>query len=99
MHHPISKYAALGAVIAAAAWAGPAAASQLDDIQARATPLRGTHNASAPYGDQHAATREYGGHDVDMCKAVAGQMGLQVQHKPVSTEARIPEVKMGRVDM
>ncbi|OZI73798.1 ABC transporter substrate-binding protein [Bordetella genomosp. 2] len=99
MHHPISKYAALGAVIAAAAWAGPAAASQLDDIKARGTIVCGTQNASAPYGYQDPATREYVGYDVDMCKAVAGQMGLKVQHKPVSTEARIPEVKMGRVDM
>src|SRR5690606_6463677 len=99
MHHPISKYAALGAVIAAAAWAGPAAASQLDDIKARGTIVCGTQNASAPDGYQDPATREYVGYDVDMCKAVAGQMGLKVQHKPVSTEARIPEVKMGRVDM
>src|SRR3546814_19985457 len=34
-----------------------------------------------------------------MCKAVAKELGLKLQHKPVSTEARIPEVKMGRVDM
>ncbi|GAB1575750.1 ABC transporter substrate-binding protein [Bordetella petrii] len=99
MHHPINKYLALGAVIAAAAWAGPAAASQLDDIKARGTIVCGTQNASAPYGYQDPATREYVGYDVDMCKAVAGEMGLKVQHKPVSTEARIPEVKMGRVDM
>src|SRR5690606_41734853 len=99
MHHPVGTYAALGAVIAAAAWTGPAAASQLDDIKARGTIVCGTQNASAPYGYQDPATREYVGYDVDMCKAVAGQMGLKVQHKPVSTEARITAEKMGRVDI
>ncbi|NYT37472.1 transporter substrate-binding domain-containing protein [Allopusillimonas soli] len=79
--------------------AGSAAASQLDEAKARGTIICGTQNASSPYGYQDPDTRQYVGYDVDMCKAIAKEMGLKMEHKPVSTEARIPEVKMGRVDM
>ncbi len=34
-----------------------------------------------------------------MCKAIAKHLGVKMEHKPLSTEARIPEVKMGRVDL
>jgi polar amino acid transport system substrate-binding protein len=74
-------------------------ASRLDDIKARGSIICGTQNASAPYGYQDPATREYVGYDVDMCKAIAKQLGVKLVHKPLSTEARIPEVKMGRVDI
>lgn len=77
----------------------PAAAGKLDDIKARGTIVCATQNASSPYGFQDPKSREYVGYDVDMCKAIAKQMGLKLEHKPVSTAARIPEVKMGRVDM
>ena len=99
MKTPLINRAALGAILLSAVWAGPAMASQLDEIKARGTIVCGTQNASAPYGYQDPAAREYVGYDVDMCKAIAQEMGLKMQHKPVSTEARIPEVKMGRVDM
>jgi len=79
--------------------AGSAAASQLEEAKARGTIICGTQNASSPYGYQDPDTRQYVGYDVDMCKAIAKEMGLKMEHKPVSTEARIPEVKMGRVDM
>jgi polar amino acid transport system substrate-binding protein len=87
------------ALMIAAAWPAAASANRLDDIKQRGTLICGTQNASSPYGFQDTKTREYVGYDVDMCKAIAGQMGLKLQHKPLSTEARIPEVKMGRVDM
>ncbi|MCD0503249.1 ABC transporter substrate-binding protein [Bordetella petrii] len=99
MQQKFVKIFAAGAIFVSAAWAGHAAAGQLDDIKARGTVVCGTQNASSPYGYQDPATRQYVGYDVDMCKAIASQMGLKLQHKPVSTEARIPEVKMGRVDM
>ncbi|HYG45775.1 MAG TPA: ABC transporter substrate-binding protein [Bordetella sp.] len=99
MHHPLRTAVALGTIILSASWASPALADQWDDIKARGTIVCGTQNASSPYGFQDPAKREYVGYDVDMCKAIAKQLGLKLQHKPVSTEARIPEVKMGRVDM
>jgi len=99
MHNPIAKSLGFAAAALATAWCGHAAASQFDDIKARGTIVCGTQNASTPYGYQDPQTRQYVGYDVDMCKAIAKEMGLKLEHKPLSTEARIPEVKMGRVDM
>jgi len=89
----------LGTLALAVSWAGTASANRLDDIKQRGTLICGTQNASSPYGFQDPKTREYVGYDVDMCHAIAKQLGVAVQHKPLSTEARIPEVKMGRVDV
>jgi polar amino acid transport system substrate-binding protein len=76
-----------------------AMANKLEDIKARGTLICGTQNASSPYGFQDPNTRQYVGYDVDMCVAIAKQMGLKLEHKPLSTQARIPEIKMGRVDI
>lgn len=96
----IRKTVVLGLATAAAALvANTASANKLDEIKARGSLICGTQNASAPYGYQDPKTREYVGYDVDMCAAIAKQMGLKMEHKPLSTEARIPEVKMGRVDI
>lgn len=99
MANSIKTAAVVTAVALAAGWTGSAAANRLDDIKQRGTLICGTQNASSPYGFQDPKTREYVGYDVDMCEAIAKQMGLKMQHKALSTEARIPEVKMGRVDI
>src|SRR3546814_13655749 len=99
MHYRLNKTVVLGTIILSAFWGSQALANQWDDIKARGTIVCGTQNASSPYGFQDPEKREYVGYDVDMCKAVSQKLGLKMQHKPVSTEARIPEVKMGRVDM
>lgn len=100
MQDIIRKTMVLGLATAAAALvANTAMANKLDDIKARGTLICGTQNASSPYGFQDPKTREYVGYDVDMCKAIAKQMGVKLEHKPLSTEARIPELKMGRVDI
>lgn len=100
MQHIIRKTMVLGLATAASAMmANAAMANKLDDIKARGTLICGTQNASSPYGFQDPKTREYVGYDVDMCKAIAKQMGVKLEHKPLSTEARIPELKMGRVDI
>ena len=99
MHYRSIKTVVLGTILLSAVWGSQASANQWDEIKARGTIVCGTQNASSPYGFQDPAKREYVGYDVDMCKAIAKELGLKLQHKPVSTEARIPEVKMGRVDM
>lgn len=99
MQEIIRKTMVLGFAAAAALVTNTAMANKLDDIKARGTLICGTQNASSPYGFQDPKTREYVGYDVDMCKAIAKQMGVKLEHKPLSTEARIPELKMGRVDI
>ncbi|MNX91504.1 Glutamine-binding periplasmic protein precursor [compost metagenome] len=39
------------------------------------------------------------GFDVDLCGAIAKELGVKAEIKPVSVEARVPEVKLGRVDL
>lgn len=88
------------ALFLAALLAAPAAhADRLADIKARGKLICGTQNASAPYAFQDPASRSYVGYDVDMCNALAKGLGVKLEHKPLSTEARIPELKMGRVDV
>lgn len=74
-------------------------ADRLEQIKARGALICGTQNASAPYAFQDPKTRSYEGYDVDVCKALAKGLGVKLEHKPLSTEARIPELKMGRVDV
>lgn len=93
------RAATVGMAAVATLWASAAMANRLDEIKARGTLICGTQNASSPYAFQDPKTREYVGYDVDMCQAVAKQMGLKLEHKPMSTAARIPEVTMGRVDV
>ncbi len=80
-------------------WSNPASANRLEEIKNRGELICATQNASSPYGYQDPKERKYVGYDVDICQAVANQLKVKLQHKPVSTEARIPEVKMGRVDI
>ncbi len=89
----------LGLAAAAIFASSSVLANKLTDIKARGSIICGTQNASSPYGFQDPKTREYVGYDVDVCGAIAKQMGLKLVHKGLSTEARIPELKMGRVDM
>ncbi|MGH8811114.1 MAG: ABC transporter substrate-binding protein [Advenella sp.] len=94
-----SKSAWLLIALLASTWSTGAFANRLADIKSRGTLICGTQNASSPYGYQDPKQRKYVGYDVDICQALASELGVKPQHKPLSTEARIPEVKMGRVDI
>ncbi len=74
-------------------------ADRLADIKARGTLVCATLTSSEPLGFPDPATRQIVGFDVDMCNAVAKQLGVKLEHKGVSVEARIPELTLGRVDL
>lgn len=76
-----------------------AQARDLKTIEASKKLICGTQNASSPYAFQDPATRKFVGYDVDMCQALAKGMGLEFEHKAMSTETRIPELRSGRVDI
>jgi polar amino acid transport system substrate-binding protein len=76
-----------------------ASADQLADVKARGTLVCGTLTTTEPLGFQDPQTRQIVGFDVDMCNAIARQMGLKMEHKGLSVEARIPELSLGRVDL
>jgi polar amino acid transport system substrate-binding protein len=93
--------AAIGALMAIGTltMSHSARADRLADIKARGTLICGTQSSSVPYAYQDPNTRAFVGYDVDICKALAKGLGVALEHRPLSTEARIPELKLGRVDV
>ncbi|MBU6498249.1 MAG: ABC transporter substrate-binding protein [Rhodospirillales bacterium] len=90
----------LGAVaLALSAVALPARADQLQSIMQHKELRCGTFADVPPFAAPDPKTRKMVGFDVDLCNAIAKHWGVSATIKPVSVEARVPEVKLGRVDV
>lgn len=92
----------IGLVAAIASFAGIASAAcadQLSDIIQRKELRCGTFADVPPFAAPDAKTREMVGFDVDLCKAIAQHWGVVAKVTPLSVEARVPEVKLGHVDI
>ena len=76
-----------------------ARADQWQDIQQRKELRCGTFADVPPFAAPDPKTREMVGFDIDMCNAIAKRLGVAAKVTPLSVEARVPEVKMGRVDI
>ncbi|AYG70116.1 MULTISPECIES: ABC transporter substrate-binding protein [unclassified Rhizobium] len=77
----------------------PAKADQLDTIMSAKTLRCATYADVPPFSSPDPKTREMVGFDVDLCRAIASELGVKAEIKPISVEARVPEVKLGRVDI
>jgi polar amino acid transport system substrate-binding protein len=84
---------------AAFAAASAARADQLADIMSRKELRCGTFADVPPFAAPDQKTREMVGFDVDLCKGMAKRWGVEAKITPLSVEARVPEVKLGRVDL
>lgn len=93
------KSITLTAALATSAAVMPAKADQLDTIIANKTLRCATFADVPPFASPDPKTREMAGFDVDLCGAIAKELGVKAEIKPVSVEARVPEVKLGRVDL
>lgn len=89
---------ACGLMLAAGAL-GTAQADQLADVKAHGTMVCGVMSNLPPFGFTDVNTRELVGYDVDFCKEVAAKLGVKIELKPLSLQARIPELLQGRVDI
>jgi polar amino acid transport system substrate-binding protein len=85
--------------LAIATVALPARADQLQDILERKVLRCATFADVPPFAAPDPKTREMVGFDVDLCKAVAQHLGVAAEIKPVSVDARVPEVQLGHVDV
>lgn len=74
-------------------------ADQWQDISQRKELKCGTFADVPPFAAPDPKTREMVGFDVDLCRALAKQLGVAAAITPLSVEARVPEVKLGRVDV
>ena len=91
--------ALLGSLAVASFVAIPARADQLHEIKAKKSMVCGTFAAIEPFGFPDAQTRQTVGYDVDLCKAVAAELGVEMVHRGLTVEARIPELNLGHVDI
>lgn len=93
------KTLCLGVSLAAVALAGAANANQLEDIKARGELRCGTFADVPPFAAPDPASRELVGFDVDLCRGIAEKLGVTASITPLSVEARVPEVRLGNVDV
>jgi polar amino acid transport system substrate-binding protein len=89
----------VAAIAGLAGIASGACADQLSDITQRKELRCGTFADVPPFAAPDAKTREMVGFDVDLCKAIAQRWGVVAKVTPLSVEARVPEVKLGHVDI
>ncbi|WP_233848972.1 transporter substrate-binding domain-containing protein [Paraburkholderia sp. HD33-4] len=80
-------------------WMVPAHADQLADIKSRGELTCGVYSNVEPFSYPNAQTRQLEGMDVDLCNAVAKHLGVKPKLEPLAVEARIPQLKLGRVDI
>ena len=95
-HSRLSRMTAIAGLLALSF---AAQADQWQDMVQRKELKCGTFADVPPFAAPDPKTREMVGFDVDMCNAIAKQLGLTAKITPLSVEARVPEVKMGRVDL
>lgn len=77
-----------------AAWS-----DQLAEIKSRGVLTCGVFGDLVPLGYQDAKTRNIVGLDVDVCAAIAEDLGVKLDLKTVSVDARIPSLETGRIDV
>lgn len=94
--HHLARMTAIAALLAVSF---TAQADQWDDMLQRKELKCGTFADVPPFAAPDPKTRELVGFDVDLCNALAKHLGLTAKITPLSVEARVPEVKMGRVDL
>jgi polar amino acid transport system substrate-binding protein len=76
-----------------------AQAGTLDDIKARGELICGVLGNSEPFGYEDPGNRQVVGYEVDLCKDLAGAIGVKPTIKVIAPQARIPELQQGRVDL
>lgn len=74
-------------------------ADQLADIRKKGELLCGVLGTDEPNSFIDPKTREIVGYEVDLCRAVAKQIGVDSKVKQLAVAARIPELQQGRVDI
>ncbi|MBV8622169.1 MAG: ABC transporter substrate-binding protein [Herbaspirillum sp.] len=96
----VGKIGVAGALLSCTlAVATPAHADRLAEIKARGTLVCATLANNEPLGFSDPQTRQVVGFDVDICAAVARQLGVEMEQKSVTVEARIPMLVQGEVDL
>lgn len=76
-----------------------ATADTIATIKQRGALVCGVKDSLPPFGYVDAKSRQIVGYDIDFCKAIADRLGVKAELKPVTSAARIPQLKEGNVDL
>ena len=91
--------AALACLVLPVAVLPVARADQLADIKHKGELVCGVLATDEPMSFVDPATRTIVGYEVDLCRTVAGRIGVTATTKQIAVGARIPELQQGRVDI
>jgi polar amino acid transport system substrate-binding protein len=95
----LARRLALVVLPATLLWVTPANADQLETIKKKGELVCGVLGTDEPNSFVDAKTRTIIGYEVDLCKAIAKQIGVKNTIKQLAVAARIPELQQGRVDV
>lgn len=87
------------ALVAALFTSIASAADTLATVKQRGTLVCGVKDSLPPFGYVDPNSRQIVGYDIDFCKAIADRLGVRTELKPVTSAARIPQLKEGNVDI
>jgi len=73
--------------------------STLEIVQERGTLIAGVKDSVVPFGFVDEAARDLVGFDVDICRYIADELGVDLELKPVTSSNRIPMLTDGQVDI
>src|SRR5262249_45103970 len=85
-------------ILAVLALTLPAAADKLDEVMARGKLIVGGSDTTPPFSFKKEGSAEVLGYDIDIVRAVAKRLGLQVETVSLSSAERIPLIQQGRID-
>lgn len=96
---PHRNHLALALALSVTLFSTAANADQLDQIKQAGRITCGTIGVVPAFSFQDPKTRQTVGYDIDICEAVAAQLGVKADFKLVSGPARIPELNQGNFDI
>jgi len=76
-----------------------ASAGKIEDVKAKGVLVCGVKDSVNLFGFIDGKSKELVGFDVDVCKYLAGKLGVKTEFKVVTSKNRIPMLVQGSVDM
>jgi len=75
------------------------AADTLETIKKKGVMVAGVKDSTPGFGYVDEKTREIVGYDVDFVKAIAKNLGVKLELKPVTSASRMPQLVEGNIDI
>ena len=93
------KTLVLACVLMLGVFMASANAGNIEKIKQRGALIAGVKDAVVPFGFVDPDTNQLVGFDVDICRAVADKLGVELKVKPVTSATRIPMLTQGSIDL